>query len=115
MRATSGKIHSTRRKKILKTAKGFRGARHRLYRIAKTAVMKAGVHSFASRKQKKRHMRQLWIVRINAAVRMHGMSYSRFIDSLNKAGVQMDRKVLADLALNDPGAFEGLVKSVASA
>jgi len=112
MRATSGKVHTTRRKKILKTAKGFRGARHRLYRIAKSAVMKAGVHSFASRRQKKRHMRQLWIVRINAAVRTHGMSYSTFMNSLKKSGIEMDRKVLADMALNDPDAFKGLVESL---
>jgi len=112
MRASSGKIHATRRKKILKTAKGFRGARHRLYRIAKSAVMKAGVHSFASRRRKKNHMRRLWIVRINAAVRMHGTSYSKFMNSLKKSGVEMDRKVLADLALNDPDGFKNLVQSV---
>lgn len=115
MRAKSGKVHSTRRRKILKAAKGFRGARHRLYRIAKTAVMKAGVHAFASRKQQKRQMRSIWIVRINAAVRPHGISYSRFIDGLNKAGIKMDRKMLAEVAQSDPESFKKLVETVKAA
>jgi len=115
MRAKSGKIHLNRRKKVLKQASGFRGARHRLFRIAKSAVMKAGMHGFASRRQKKRLMRSLWIVRINAAVRPHGLSYSKFMNNLGKAGVQMDRKMLSELAIQDPAAFENLVKTTLSA
>lgn len=99
----------------MKQASGFRGARHRLLRIARSAVMKAGMHGFASRRQKKRHMRSLWIVRINAAVRPHGLSYSRFIHNLDRAGVAMDRKMLAELAIHDPSAFENLVKNTQSA
>lgn len=115
MRAKSGKIHRTKRRKILKSAKGFRGARHRLVRIAKSAVMKAGMHGFASRRQKKRLMRSLWIVRINAAVRPHGLSYSSFIHQLQKAGIKMDRKMIAEMALQDPAAFETLVTTARSA
>jgi len=115
MRATSGKIHATKRRNVLKKAKGFRGASHRLFRIAKQAVMKAGTHSFASRRQKKRQMRSLWVVRINAAARLHGISYSRLIDNLNKAGVEIDRRMLADLAMNDPAAFEALVQQTSRA
>ena len=111
MRSTSGKIHSTRRKKVLKAAKGFRGGRKRLYRTAKQAVMKAGMHSFSSRRRLKSQMRSLWVARINAAVRLHGLSYSAFIHQLSTSGVQMDRKVLADLAVRDPEAFKTLVES----
>jgi large subunit ribosomal protein L20 len=113
MRATSGKIHATKRRNVLKRAKGFRGSRHSLFRIARQAVMKAGTHSVASRHQRKRQMRTLWIARINAAVRPFGVSYSAFIDNLNKAGVQMDRKMLSELAIQDPAAFESLVRSTA--
>ncbi len=112
MRATSGKIHHTRRRKILKSAKGFMGARHRLYRMAKTSVMKAGVHGFRSRRQRKREMRRLWIVRINAAVRQFGISYSAFINNLLKANIQIDRKNLAEMAVTDPAGFKTLVMSV---
>lgn len=112
MRAKSGVIHKKRREKILKKASGFRGARHRLLKVAKQAVMKAGVHGFRSRRQHKRHMRALWIVRINAACRTQGISYSAFMDKLKKNGVQMDRRMLADLAMNDAPAFEAIVSSV---
>ncbi len=111
MRARNGKIHLNRRKKILKTAKGFRGGRHRLYRTAKQAVMKAGMHAFASRRLKKREMRALWITRINAAARMNGISYSRLINNLKKASVDLDRKSLAQLAVSQPEAFKNLVES----
>lgn len=112
MRAKSGKIHLQRRKKALKLAKGFRGARHRLWRNAKQSVVKAGQHAYASRRQRKRQMRALWIVRINAAARLHGMSYSRLIKGLDDKGVELDRKMLADMALADPVAFQKLVESV---
>jgi large subunit ribosomal protein L20 len=111
MRAKSGKIHLTRRRKILKDAKGFMGARHRLYRMAMTSVMKAGVHGFRSRRQRKREMRRLWIARINAAVRQQGISYSVFINNLLKAKVQLDRKSLAEMAVNDAAGFSKLVIS----
>ncbi|MBI3395496.1 MAG: 50S ribosomal protein L20 [Spirochaetia bacterium] len=111
MRSTTGKTHVKRRKKILKAAAGFRGGRHRLYRTAKQAVMKAGMHGFESRRRKKGLMRRLWIARINAAVRPLGISYSQFMGNLIKAGIQTDRKVLADLAVRDPEAFQTLVQS----
>lgn len=109
MRAKNGSIHKNRRKKVLKAAKGFMGGRKRLFRTAASAVQKAGVHAFASRRQKKRQMRSLWIVRINAAVRPHGLSYSRFINNLGKAGIELDRKSLAHIAATDPAAIEKLV------
>lgn len=112
MRATNGKIHKNRRNKILKAAKGFRGARHRLQKAATQAVLKAGQHAFVSRRQKKRQMRALWIVRINAAARANGVSYSQLIHRLTTAGVAMDRKALADLAYADPDGFKQLVESV---
>lgn len=111
MRAKSGKIHLQRRKKILKLAKGFYGARHRLLRQATQGVLHAGQHAYVSRRQKKRQMRALWIVRINAATRQHGLSYSRFMSNLSKAGVLLDRKSLAEMAMNDPSGFQALVDS----
>jgi large subunit ribosomal protein L20 len=111
MRAKSGKIHHTRRRKILKSASGFMGARHRLFRMAKSAVMKAGVHGFRSRRQRKREMRRLWIARINAAVREHGVSYSAFINNLLKANILLDRKSLAEMAVTDAAGFKNLVLS----
>ena len=111
MRARSGTIHRKRRNKVMKSASGFRGGRHRLYRTARQAVMMAGLHAFASRKQKKRQMRALWITRINAAARLNGISYSALISNLKKASVEMDRKVLADLAVSDPEAFKSLVEA----
>ncbi len=109
MRAKKGSIHLKRRKKVLKAAKGFMGGRRRLIRTALSAVMKAGNHAFASRRQRKRQMRSLWITRINAATRQHGLSYSRFMSNLARSGVQLDRKALAELAISDPAAFETLV------
>jgi large subunit ribosomal protein L20 len=112
MRVKTTKIHHKKRKKILKLAKGFRGGRHRLYRVAKSTVMHAGQHAYNSRKQKKRNYRSLWIVRINAAVRPHGLSYSKFMDLLKKSNIQMNRKSLADLAFSNPELFNQLVQQV---
>jgi len=94
-----------RHKKVLDEAKGYYGARRKVYRVAKQAVIKAGQYAYRDRRQRKRQFRSLWIVRINAAARQFGMSYSRLIDGLNKAEVEVDRKVLADLAVHDLAAF----------
>ncbi len=99
-----------RHKKVLKEAKGYYGARRKVYRVAKQAVIKAGQYSYRDRRQRKRQFRQLWIVRINAAARECGLSYSRFMDGLNKAEIEIDRKVLADLAVHDPAAFGALAE-----
>lgn len=96
-------------KKVLKAARGFRGARGTQYRVAKQSVMRAMAHSFAGRKQTKREYRRLWITRINAATRIHDLSYSRFMYGLKLADVQMNRKMLAELAVTDPNAFKSLV------
>jgi large subunit ribosomal protein L20 len=112
MRTKSGIVHRNRRKRVLKAAKGFRGARHRLYRVAKTALLHAGQNGFIGRRQKKRQMRSLWILRINAAVRPYGLSYSRFVNMLAKADIKLNRKMLADLALLDPAAFGAVVDAV---
>ncbi|MBU5451225.1 50S ribosomal protein L20 [Acetivibrio sp. MSJd-27] len=99
-----------RHKKILKLAKGYRGAKSKLFRTANQAVMKSLVYSYIGRKQKKRDFRQLWIARINAAARMNGMSYSRFMNGLKKAGITINRKMLAEIAVNDEKAFTALVE-----
>ena len=98
-----------RRKRVLKRAKGFWGARRKLYAVARETVDRALAYAFAGRKQRKRQFRSLWITRINAALRPLGISYSRFIGGLSSAGVELDRRVLADLALHDPTAFEAVV------
>lgn len=103
------------RKRILKLAKGYYGARSKLVRTAKEAVDKAGVYAYIGRKQRKREFRRLWIARINAACRQQGLSYSRFITGLKSAGVEMDRKVIAELAVSDPTAFTELVKKAKEA
>jgi len=95
----------TRHKKILAKAKGYYGARNRSFRVAKQAVIKAGQYAYRDRRQRKRQFRSLWIVRINAAARQFGLSYSRMMDGLNKASVEIDRKVLADLAVHDIDTF----------
>jgi large subunit ribosomal protein L20 len=102
-------------KKILKSAKGYYGARRKVFRVAKQAVIKAGQYAYRDRRVKKREFRGLWIQRINAAARMCGMSYSRFIDGLNKAGVEVDRKILADIAVHDMPAFEQLAEKAKAA
>ena len=96
--------------RVLKLAKGYRGARSKQYRIAKQAVMRALTSSYAGRKQRKRQFRQLWIARINAAARMNGLSYSKFMHGLKLAEVQLDRKILADMAVNDAAGFASLVE-----
>ena len=109
-RVKRGVTARARQKKILKQAKGYYGARSRVYRVAFQAVTKAGQYAYRDRRQKKRQFRQLWIVRINAAARVHGMSYSRFINGLKKASVEIDRKILADIAVYDQNAFSALVE-----
>ena len=100
-----------RRNKVLKMAKGYYGSKSKLFRTAKQAVMKSGQYAYIGRKQKKRDFRRLWITRISAAAKMNGMNYSSFINGLNKAGVEVNRKMLADLAVNDIKAFEQLVNT----
>ena len=107
-RVKNSVVSRARRKKVLKAAKGYYGARSRLFKVAKQAVIKAGQYAYRDRRQRKRQFRALWIVRINAEARNHGLSYSRFIAGLKKAGVDMDRRVLADLALREKDAFAAL-------
>jgi large subunit ribosomal protein L20 len=109
-RVKRGVTARARHKKVLKQAKGYYGARSRVYRVAKQAVIKAGQYAYRDRRQRKRQFRALWIVRINAAAREFGLSYSRFIAGLNKASVAIDRKVLADIAVHDKDAFAELAK-----
>ena len=109
-------VHShKKRRKILKMAKGFRGGRGRLLRTAKEAVMRALQYAYRDRRNKKREIRSLWIVRVNAAARENGLSYSQFVFGLKKAGVEVDRKVLADLAINDAAAFRALAETARTA
>ena len=100
-----------RRKKVLKLAKGYFGAKSKLFKTAKEAVMKSGNYAYIGRRLKKRDFRRLWITRISAAAKMHGMNYSTFMNGLNKAGIEINRKMLADLAVNDMKGFETLVKA----
>jgi len=102
-------------KKVLKAAKGYYGARRKVYRVAKQAVIKAGQYAYRDRRVKKRQFRALWIQRINAAARMNGLSYSRMINGLNKAGVEIDRKMLADIAVHDMPAFSQLAEKAKAA
>ncbi len=104
-----------RHKKILKLAKGYRGAKSKLFRTANEAVMKSLVYAYVGRKHKKRDFRKLWIARINAAARMNGMSYSRFMNGLKKADIQMNRKMLSEIAIADPKAFATLVEKAKAA
>ncbi|MBQ3088657.1 MAG: 50S ribosomal protein L20 [Clostridia bacterium] len=104
-----------RRKKVLKLAKGYFGAKHRLFKTAKEAVMKSGNYAYIGRRLKKRDFRRLWITRISAAAKLNGMNYSTFMNGLKKAGVEMNRKMLADLAVNDPNGFATLVKTAQKA
>ena len=108
-RATSAPARHKRKKKLLRTAKGYFGGRKNLLRTAKDAVQKGWEHAYVDRKKKKRNFRQLWIARINAATRQHDLSYSRFINGLKEAGIELDRKALADLAVRNPEAFGTLV------
>ncbi|MBV1774161.1 50S ribosomal protein L20 [Burkholderiaceae bacterium DAT-1] len=109
-RVKRGVTARARHKKVLALAKGFRGRRKNVYRIAKQAVMKAGQYAYRDRRQRKRQFRQLWITRINAAAREFGLSYSKFMNGLKRAAINVDRKVLADLAVFDKVAFGALVE-----
>ena len=109
MRVKRGTVGHAKHKKVLKAAKGFYGRRKNTIRIARQAVEKSLQYAYRDRKNRKRNFRALWIQRINAATREHGLSYGRFIDGLNKAGIEIDRKVLSDLAIHEPQAFAALV------
>jgi large subunit ribosomal protein L20 len=109
-RVKGGSKTRQRRKKVLKMAKGYVAGRGRLYRTAVDAVHRALAYSYRHRRTKKRDFRRLWITRINAAARIHGLSYSRLMDALRKAHVELDRKILADLAVSDPGAFSKIAE-----
>ena len=110
-RVKNGATTKARHKKVLKQAKGYFGSKHRLYKSAKEQLMHSGRYAFRDRKQRKRDMRKLWITRINAACRENNISYSRFIEGLNKAGVLVNRKMLSEIAINDPKAFTELVNT----
>ncbi|MBW3661062.1 MAG: 50S ribosomal protein L20 [Gemmatimonadetes bacterium] len=107
-RASNNVQRTKRRKKVLKEARGYRGGRHRLYIPAKEAIEKGLQHAYRDRRRKKREFRKLWITRINAASRQHGLSYSRFMHGLKQAEIEIDRKMLAELAVNDPDGFAEL-------
>ena len=111
-RTKGGVVARRRRNRVLKAAKGFWGSKHCLFKVANQQVMKGRQYAFRDRKNNKRNFRKLWIVRINAAVRMYGMTYSEFIGKMNVKGIALNRKVLADLALNEPKAFEAIVNAV---
>ncbi len=111
-RAKNSVASKARRKKILKLAKGYFGSRKNVYTVAKNSVEKALTYAYVGRKLKKRDFRSLWIARINAGARQHGMSYSEFMGRIHKNGIELNRKVLADLALNNPDAFKAVVERV---
>ena len=115
MRVKSGVVTHRRRKKILRAAKGFRGARSKLFKTAKETLLRAGAFAYRDRRRKKRDFRKLWIQRINAGTRAHGMMYSRFIDGLKKSGVEINRKMLSDMAIHDPDSFKQLVEKAQAA
>lgn len=115
MRVKRGNVSRKRHKKILKLAKGFIGARSRIFKVANCAVMKALKYQYRDRRVLKRNMRRLWIVRINAAVRAQGMSYSRFVNACKKADIIVNRKMLADLAVNDKEAFDVILETAKTA
>ncbi len=113
MARVKGAMHTRkRRKKILKLAKGYRGAKSKLFKTANQAVMKSLTYAYRDRKQKKRNFRQLWIARINAAARANGISYSKFMNGLKNNGIEINRKMLAEIAVADPAAFTALVEKV---
>ena len=114
-RVKRGVTARARHNKVLSRAKGYRGARKNVFRVANQAVMKADQYAYRDRRQRKRQFRQLWIVRINAAARVHELSYSRLIDGLNRANIELDRKVLADMAVNDEAAFAALAERAKAA
>jgi large subunit ribosomal protein L20 len=109
-------VHAKKkRREVLEKAKGYQGSRRKRYRVAKEQVMHSGMYAYRDRRDRKAQFRRLWIVRINAACRPHGISYSRFINGLKVAGIELDRKVLADLAVHDPAAFAALVERAKAA
>lgn len=114
-RVKGGPAAHARHKKVIKAAKGYYGRRKNTFRAANAAVEKAGLYAYRDRRAKKRNFRALWIQRINAAVREEGLTYSRFIAGLAKAGIELDRKVMADLAMNQPEAFKGVIAQAKSA
>ena len=114
-RVKRGVVAKARHKKILGQAKGYYGARSRTFKVAKQAVIKAGQYAYRDRRQRKRQFRALWITRVNAAARLHGLSYSRLINGLKRADIQVDRKVLADIAVHDPEAFGAVAEAAREA
>ena len=114
-RVKRGVVAKARHKKVLGKAKGYYGARSKLFKTAKQAVIKAGQYAYRDRRQRKRQFRSLWITRINAAARMHGLSYSRLINGMNRAEMEIDRKVLADIAVHDPEEFGAIAELAKSA
>ena len=115
MRVKTGTVRRRRHKKILKMAKGFYSGRRKHFRKAKEQIERSLVYAFRDRKQKKREFRKLWIIRINAACRLNDISYSRFINGLKKANIELDRKILADLAMNEPEVFASIVQKAKEA
>ena len=114
-RVKRGVIARRRHNKVLKAAKGYYGARSKVFRVAKQAVIKAGQYAYRDRRNKKRTFRRLWIARINAAARMNGMTYSRLINGMNKAQIAVDRKVLSDIAIHDAAAFTAIAEKAKAA
>ncbi len=114
-RVKRGVTTHARHKKVLNRAKGYRGARKNVFRVANQAVAKAGQYAYRDRRQKKRQFRALWIARINAAARLNGLSYSRFMNGLSRAEIDLDRKVLADIAVHDSGGFSALAEKARAA
>ena len=114
-RVKRGVIAKARHKKVMRQAKGYYGARSRTYKVAKQAVIKAGQYAYRDRRQRKRQFRALWITRINAAARLNGLSYSRLINGLNRAEIEVDRKVLADIAVHDQEAFSAIAEAAKEA
>jgi len=114
-RVKRGVIARRRHNKVLKAAKGYYGARSKVFRVAKQAVIKAGQYAYRDRRNKKRTFRRLWIARINAAARINGMTYSRLIDGMNKAQIAVDRKVLSDIAIHDAAAFTAIAEKAKAA
>ncbi len=113
-RVKRGVVAKARHNKVLKKAKGYYGARHKTFKVAKQAVIKAGQYAYRDRRTRKRMFRALWITRINAAARLHGLSYSRLINGLKKSEIEIDRKVLADIAVHDPDAFAQIAEKAKS-
>ena len=109
-RTTGGPTHSRKRKRVLRRAKGFVGGPGTIYRAALEFTRKAGVYAYRDRRQRKRHFRQLWVTRLSAALRARGISYNRFIPALVDAGIELNRKMLSELAISDPGAFDAIVE-----